>query len=179
MTDKRLTTRILRAATHVLLGVRKFNNDNLIKFAKSIHNKKILELGSGEVVKNYPYSAKRFFDKSNNFIQSDIMKEYEYLIVDATKMNYKKEFDVIICTSVLEHVFEFEKVIKNSYNALKTEGIFLLSVPCFYPLHGEPYDYWRFTEHALRKLLKDFSKIKITHKGIRQYPFAYFVIAQR
>ena len=65
------------------------------------------------------------------------------------------------------------------HTALKENGIGIIFVPGFYPLHDEPDDYWRFTEHSLKKLLKDFRKIKIKHSGLRQYPFAYYVEAYK
>lgn len=142
-------------------------------------NKKILELGSGNKEKEEYYSTKRFFDKTNDFIQSDICSEYGYRIIDATKMNFKNEFDIIICSNVLEHVFNFKKAIKNIYNALKQNGILILIVPGFYPLHDEPYDYWRFTEHSLKNLLRNYVRIKIERKGLRQYPLSYFVKATK
>ena len=46
-------------------------------------------------------------------------------------------------------------------------------------LHGEPNDFWRFTEHSLRKMLKDFRQISIKHSGISQLPFAYYVEATK
>jgi len=94
-------------------------------------------------------------------------------------MNFKKEFDIILCNNVLEHIFDFKKAIENIYGALKSNGILILLVPGLYPLHDEPNDYWRFTEHSLRNLLQKFVKIKIEHKGIRRYPFVYYVEATK
>lgn len=47
----------------------------------------------------------------------------------------------------------------------------------FYPLHDEPHDYWRFTEHALRMLLADFSEVRIDCSGPRKAPVFYFATA--
>ena len=67
-------------------------------------------------------------------------------------MDYKNEFDSIICMCVLEHIYDFHKAIKNMYKALKPNGNVIISIPLLYPLHDEPHDYWRFTEHSIRKL---------------------------
>jgi len=157
-----------------IFGTRRFSNRYTKNFAKKIENKKILEIGSG---KGKHYTVKKFFDNSNEFIQSDINPEYGHKIVDATKMNYQNEFDIIICINVLEHVFDFKKIIDNIYVALKPNGTALFYIPTFYPIHCEPEDYWRFTEHSLRKLLKKFSHIKIKYPGLRRYPFAYYIEA--
>lgn len=81
--------------------------------------------------------------------------------------------------NVLEHVFDFHKAIENTYRALKPNGIAIIFIPVFYPFHDEPADYWRFTEHSMRKLLQSFSQITIKYLGIRQYPFAYYIEAAK
>lgn len=141
-------------------------------------NKRILEVGSGKCINGlYQYSAKQFFDISNEFIQSDINPEFGHKILDVTKMRYKEEFDIILCMNVLEHVFDFHNAVKNIYMALKPDGVALIFVPVFYPLHDEPMNYWRFTEHSLRKLLEKFKDVEIRYSGLRRYPFAYFIKA--
>ncbi|RKY92765.1 hypothetical protein DRQ15_01365 [candidate division KSB1 bacterium] len=158
--------------------MRKFNNKCIKEFSKEIRNTKILEIGSGKKYKGeYYYSAKRFFHESNEFIQSDITPEFGHRIIDVTQMNFIDEFDIILCMNVLEHVFDFKKAIDNIYKALKPGGTALIFVPGFYPLHDEPCDYWRFSEHSLRKIANKFRHVTIKHSGIRQYPFAYFVKA--
>lgn len=169
-----------RIIAHLIFRTGHFKSKNIKRFAKGIRNKRILELGSGKNVKGkYPYSDKQFFDSSNEFIQSDVVKEYGHKVVDVTNMKFKNKFDVILCTNLLEHVYDFRKAIENVYNALKPNGTAIIFIPVFYPFHDEPHDYWRFTEHSFRKLLKDFSSIKIRHSGLRQYPFAYYVEATK
>ena len=171
-------TFIFRKLAHLIFRTGGYKNRSIKEFSKKIKNKKILELGSGKKYRGkYCYSVKQFFDNSNEFIQSDIVQEYGHKIIDATQMNYKNEFDIILCINVLEHVFNFHRAIINIYNALKPNGTAIIFVPGFYPLHGEPNDYWRFTEHSLKKLLKDFRNVKIKHSGIQQYPFAYCIKA--
>jgi SAM-dependent methyltransferase len=171
---------LMRRTVFHIIRTRQFNDKCIKQFAKTIHNKKILELGSGKRIRGKcKYSSKKFFDKSNKFICSDINKKFGHNVIDATKMKLNKEFDVVLCLSVLEHIFDFEKAVKNIYNALKTSGMAVIFVPGFYPLHEEPNDYWRFTEHSLKKILKDFKKVNIRTFGIRQYPFGYYIEARR
>lgn len=171
---------IFRTLAHVIFRIRTFNNNSIKRFAAKIKNKKILELGSGRKYRNkYIYSVKRFFDSSNEFIQSDINERFGFKIIDATKMNYANEFDVILCMNVLECIFDFHKAIQNIHKALKPNGITVISVPGFYPLHEGHDDFWRFTEHSLKILLKDFQKVKIEHSGLQQYPFAYYIEARK
>lgn len=164
----------LRGLAHFICRAG-FKDECVKKFARAVRNKRILELGSGKPHRGrYPYSSRQLFDASNEFIQSDIVEEYGHKIVDVTRMRYKSEFDIILCTNVLEHVFDFSKAIENIYGGLKQGGVVLIYVPGFYPLHDEPNDYWRFTEHSLKRLLKKFRVLRLRHSGVRRYPFGYY-----
>ena len=169
---------IFRSVSHIVFNPRGAKNRFLKKYCSKIWNKKILEIGSGKRVDGkLKYSAADYFRKnSNEVILSDINPNYGHKIVDITK-SVPKGFDVIICFNVLEHVFDFHKAIKNFHKALKKDGKLMILAPAFYPLHDEPQDYWRFTEHSLRKLLSMFKKIQIDPYGRKEYPFFYFVVA--
>jgi len=168
---------IIKKIVHIIFR-SEFKKKCIKKFAKGIKNKKILEIGSGKKEKEkYLYSVKKYFDDSNKFIQSDLKKDYGHRVIDVLNMNYKNEFDIVLCLNVLEHVFDFHKAIENIHKALKKGGTLVILAPLFYPLHDEPYDYWRFTKHSIKKLLKKFKIIKMQHSGIKKCPFAYYVEA--
>jgi len=61
--------------------------------------------------------------------------------------------DGILSTQVLEHVFEPARLMTEFRRVLKPDGALVLSLPFFYPLHEQPYDFYRFTEFAVRRLL--------------------------
>lgn len=168
---------IFRTLSHIVFQPRRFNLNCVKKIARDTRGKKILELASGKRHKGeYYYSVKNKFDPSNEFIQSDIIEEYGHQIVDATTMKFKDEF-FVLCMNLLEHVYDFQLVVDNVYEALKNNGMAVILVPVFYPLHDEPHDYWRFTEHSLRKILQRFSIKELKYSGLRQYPFAYCIEA--
>jgi SAM-dependent methyltransferase len=58
-------------------------------------------------------------------------------------------FDLILCTEVLEHVADWPAALANLHLLLAPRGVLLLTCPFVYPLHEEPYDFWRPTPHAL------------------------------
>ncbi len=58
-------------------------------------------------------------------------------------------FDLILCTEVLEHIADWPAALTNLHDLLAPRGILLLTCPFIYPLHEEPYDFWRPTPHAL------------------------------
>lgn len=56
--------------------------------------------------------------------------EAKFSLQDLTKLNISKEFfDIIICQDVLEHIYDYKKVILNLINLLKKDGIFIISYP--------------------------------------------------
>lgn len=180
MNNKKLSKKVSRKIVHVFVKPRKHYYKKVSEYAQGVKGKKILELGSGPLVKGkYFYSAKHLFDKSNDFRQTDIVADFGHPIVDVTKIKMANEYDIIMCLNVLEHVYEFQKAINNMHKALKSKGSLIIVVPAFYPLHDEPHDYWRFTEHALRRMLKDFSSVAIEHKGVREFPTGYYIIAKK
>lgn len=169
-----------RALSHAVFQPAKAKRKFLLKHCSKIRNMKILEIGSGKRVNGkLMYSVADYFRlNSNEVTLSDINPKFGHRIVDITK-SVPKGFDVIICFNVLEHVFDFRSAIRNIHKSLNENGQALILVPVFYPLHDEPYDYWRYTEHSLRKLLSAFKKIEVDYYGKREFPFFYFVIATK
>jgi SAM-dependent methyltransferase len=62
-----------------------------------------------------------------------------------------KEFDLVVCLEVLEHVADWGRAFANLALLLAPGGKMLITCPAFYPLHEEPYDFWRPTPHALAR----------------------------
>ncbi len=63
-------------------------------------------------------------------------------------------FDAVLNTQVLEHVTDPVKVASELHRVLVPGGRLWLTAPLLWPLHEEPYDFWRFTSHGLRQVLE-------------------------
>lgn len=63
-------------------------------------------------------------------------------------------FDSIKATELFEHVKDPVKGISECYRVLKKGGYFIMSMPFMFPVHGDPYDYQRWTEIKLVKELR-------------------------
>ena len=59
-------------------------------------------------------------------------------------------FDTIILSDVLEHIRKPEHLFLEMARILAPGGRILMSVPFLYQIHEGPYDYYRYTEFALR-----------------------------
>jgi SAM-dependent methyltransferase len=62
-------------------------------------------------------------------------------------------FDTILATDVLEHISNPKLFISESARLLKPKGKLILAVPFLYKIHEAPYDYYRYTEYALRDFM--------------------------
>lgn len=64
------------------------------------------------------------------------------------------EFDTILLSSVLEHIPQPERLWDEMSRILAAEGKIILNAPFFYWLHEQPYDFYRYTEFALRRFVE-------------------------
>jgi SAM-dependent methyltransferase len=65
------------------------------------------------------------------------------------------EFDTVILSDVLEHILTPAKLLKEICRVLSKDGKLIMNVPFYYWLHEQPFDYYRFTEFALRSFVED------------------------
>lgn len=63
-------------------------------------------------------------------------------------------FGAVLSTEVLEHVAEPSIVLSELYRVLEPGGRLCLTTPFVWPLHEEPFDFYRYTAYALRHLLE-------------------------
>jgi SAM-dependent methyltransferase len=64
-----------------------------------------------------------------------------------------ESFDVVVCTQVLEHVDDPPAVLDELHRVLRADGQLWLTVPLTWPLHEEPFDFFRYTPYSLGAML--------------------------
>lgn len=71
--------------------------------------------------------------------------------------------DTIISLSVMEHLYNPQIMLSESYRILKPGGNIILQVPFQWWIHEEPYDYYRYTIHGLKYMFEEagFTNIKV------------------
>ena len=57
----------------------------------------------------------------------------------------------VLCIETFEHVFEVSKAFDEVFRLLKPGGIFVITSPLNFRIHGYPDDYWRMTPNCLRR----------------------------
>jgi SAM-dependent methyltransferase len=75
--------------------------------------------------------------------------------------------DTILCTDVLEHIFQPAILWRELARIARPGAALIVGVPFLYWLHEQPFDYHRYTEHALRRYAEDagFEAIEIAPIG--------------
>lgn len=70
-------------------------------------------------------------------------------------------FDFVVCTEVLEHTLQPFDAVKEILRVLKPGGLAFVSTPFNFRIHGPLPDCWRFTEHGLRALFREFTLLAL------------------
>lgn len=140
----------------------------------------VLDVGAGFM----PY--KKFIKKkASSYAATDFTKTHEGItyVGDAQELSKTvkgKRFDTIFCTEVLEHLPNPFQAVSEFEKSLNDGGVIILSVPFLMPLHNEPYDFYRYTKHALVKLFDKFEVLELTPSGgllsLIHYLFSSFIL---
>ena len=74
--------------------------------------------------------------------------------------------DTVLCFNLLEHVFDFRQALSEISRIMKPGGVMYGWIPLIHEVHGAPYDFWRFTDNAMARLLIDAGFTPaVTHHG--------------
>src|SRR5947207_14843412 len=64
-----------------------------------------------------------------------------------------RSFETVVLSDVLEHIPTPSELCGEISRLLSPGGRILMNVPFYYPLHEEPYDFYRYSRSALTRLL--------------------------
>jgi SAM-dependent methyltransferase len=86
--------------------------------------------------------------------------------------------DVVAMVEVLEHVPDPWRAVEEARRVLRPGGVLLGSAPLVWPIHGDPHDYFRFTDAGLRVLLRGFADATFAPIG-NHYSAAWVLVTAR
>ena len=64
-------------------------------------------------------------------------------------------FDTVVLSDVLEHIPTPSALCREIARVLAPGGKLVMNVPFYYPIHEEPYDFYRYSRFALSRLLEE------------------------
>jgi SAM-dependent methyltransferase len=86
--------------------------------------------------------------------------------------------DAVVLIQLLEHVPDPAAVVDEAHRVLHGGGRVIGSVPFVAAIHGDPSDFFRFSEHAVRHLLRRFDTVRVQPIG-NHYGAAWDLLAAR
>ncbi|NIM12123.1 MAG: methyltransferase domain-containing protein [Candidatus Aminicenantes bacterium] len=116
---------------------------------------KLLDIGCGE--KPYLEMASPYVTGHIGIDRWDTYSDKSNIDIFSTAYEIpckNESFDSVLCTDVLEHLKEPGLALAEAYRILKPGGFGIYTVPLFWHLHEEPYDYYRFTRYGLKYLFE-------------------------
>jgi SAM-dependent methyltransferase len=76
----------------------------------------------------------------------------------------------VLCIETFEHVFEVRRAFGEVFRILKPGGVFIITTPFNFRIHGYPDDYWRMTPSCLRRLLATYEARMSGYQGHAAFP---------
>lgn len=131
--------------------------------------RKILDVGGGERLQKGLQRYRELFSHTD-YQTLDVDPRYHPDIVASIYEIPLPSSSVgaILCMSVLEHLEDPARAIREMHRILEPDGVILVYTPFIYPYHARPgvyRDYFRFSEDALRYLFRDFRNVEIQKVG--------------
>lgn len=130
--------------------------DQFLARAAKLTNPRVLELGTKRSFNERPTRHDAWVPHASEFIGSDIEEAVDVdAVADVHRLSEAfgtESFDIIISCSSFEH-FKYPQLAAHQImKTLKTGGLLFIQTHQSFPLHSSPYDYFRFSEEALRAL---------------------------
>jgi 2-polyprenyl-3-methyl-5-hydroxy-6-metoxy-1,4-benzoquinol methylase len=127
-------------------------------------DKRVLNIGSGGRVGEIVNEVCR--KQGFTVLSIDISPERKPDVVcDICTSTFEDEFDVVVCSEVLEHIMEPHVAIEKILASLRNGGLLIMSTPFIFPLHDRPNDYFRYTKYGLEYLLRHFTNVYIQERN--------------
>lgn len=138
-----------------------FVHVNSLKFGSSV-----LDLGGNRLIKRGKFNLNEY---DFRVIYVNLVTEKGPDVqADAAKIPFaESKFDAAICSELLEHVPDPTEILFELSRVLKSGATLLICVPFLYPIHGDPYDFGRYTDHYWRNNLSlaGFKNVEIEWQG--------------
>jgi SAM-dependent methyltransferase len=120
----------------------------VVQYAKG----EMLDVGCGQSP-FYPL----FLQEASCYVKTDILTSpgKPDVFSDIIALPFKdKSFDTILCTHVLEHVYDPFRAFSEMRRTLRCGGVIIIGTPLIYWIHEAPADYLRYTKYFYQKIAK-------------------------
>jgi len=103
-----------------------------------------------------------YFHSGPNIIKMDLEKPFPIL---------SDTYDFIFIFNVLEHIYNFQQLLSETYRILSKEGSIHGFVPLMWRYHPDPNDYFRYTIEGLKRVMSASGFLEIHVVPLAAGPF--------
>ena len=82
----------------------------------------------------------------------------------------------VLCIETFEHVFEVRRAFDEVYRILAPGGLFVITSPLNFRIHGYPDDYWRMTPNCLRRMMSSYAARLTGYQGYPSFPHSIMAL---
>lgn len=157
---------VLRRGTHPARTKGRISRRSLARFCE--------ERATDEytlVVHSVDIDHRRYFP--NAFVVSRREQEAANLYTDAyyhdLRLIGSGSFNLIVCTGLLEHIPDPDRLIGEFHRILKPGGRLVISASAVFPFHGAPDNFFHFTPNGFRLLFKGWSRVEVLRGSSRPF----------
>ena len=132
-------------------------------FADFVLKGKVIDVGGGRSPDYFNY-----FKKEGEVEIQAVDGSIDHIDFEKDRLSFAdNSVDTVICANVLEHIFNYNHLVGEIKRILRPQGQLIGFVPFLINYHPDPHDYFRYTNEALNKILKDngFANTKIITIG--------------
>lgn len=138
----------------------------------------IYEFGSRQVAGQAEFVNLRQFFPGKEYVGCDYI---DWPGVDCVQDIMKLDIPagaarLCILAEIVEHVADPFKAMAEVFRILKPGGAVILTTQFAFPIHGFPYDYFRYTPQGMRALLGAFGAVMVGSQGSELSPHTCFAI---
>jgi SAM-dependent methyltransferase len=141
----------------------------------------VFEFGSYQVDGQEGYANLRQLFATKSYVGCDMRPGPGVdRVEDVTAISLPDESaGTILCIETFEHVFEVSKAFSEVFRLLKPGGIFVITSPLNFRIHGYPDDYWRMTPSCLRRQLSPYAARVSGYQGDDSFPHTVMGVGQK
>jgi SAM-dependent methyltransferase len=115
----------------------------------------VLDAGAGFAPYRHLFAGHRYETADFARLDKPYAPDLTYVTDLASIPVEDDRYDLVFLSQVLEHLPEPARVLGELHRVLRPGGQIWISCPMYYEEHEQPYDFFRYTQFALRKLVTD------------------------
>jgi SAM-dependent methyltransferase len=138
----------------------------------------IFEFGAYQVEGQVDYADLRGLFPGKDYVGCDMRPGPGVdRVEDVSAMSFADESaGTVLCIETFEHVFEVRKAFDEVFRVLKPGGLFVITSPLNFRIHGYPDDYWRMTPNCLRRMMTPYAGRMTGYQGYHKFPHSVMAI---